>query len=192
MSLDLKREIKNEIESFQRSSWKREFGDDLSCNTDNFYLKPHYKYIHPMIYIGNTKAAIDKEVLAKYEFGAVLSCCKIYFPERDYYQDKQLIHEMIPMPDEANINLQSIFVQGADFIESMMKESNSVLVHCEDGLCKSVAMVVAFFMKNRCLDLLTSFELIHHKTVVKLKNSYIEQLIKFHLDIIHNRIPGTD
>mmetsp|Transcript_68385 Transcript_68385/g.164131 ORF Transcript_68385/g.164131 Transcript_68385/m.164131 type:complete len:339 (-) Transcript_68385:60-1076(-) len=116
------------------------------------------------IWIGDAEDARDSERLKKNNVRYILNCT----PERTdggvmnfHIKDPWFTYQRIAMGDNATENLSNRFQTAWDFFEKAhIREDGGILVHCQQGVSRSVSMVVCYLMKyyrmnfDECLALI--------------------------------------
>mmetsp|Transcript_59921 Transcript_59921/g.134652 ORF Transcript_59921/g.134652 Transcript_59921/m.134652 type:complete len:296 (+) Transcript_59921:49-936(+) len=103
------------------------------------------------IWIGDAEDARDAARLKKNNVRYVLNCTPartdggvMNFHERDSY----FSYCRVAMGDNATENLSNRFQTAWDFFEKAhVREDGGILVHCQQGVSRSVSMVVSYLMK---------------------------------------------
>mmetsp|Transcript_22141 Transcript_22141/g.30371 ORF Transcript_22141/g.30371 Transcript_22141/m.30371 type:complete len:218 (-) Transcript_22141:66-719(-) len=88
-------------------------------------------------------------------------------------------------PDDENVN---IFEDSYVFIDSFREKGKNVLVHCENGINKSAAIVLYYLMKKCDMSLGESYKFLksQRKKEIKIRPQILQQLIA-----AEKRIRGT-
>eukprot|EP01134_Creolimax_fragrantissima_P000857 CFRG0857T1 len=126
----------------------------------------------PGLFIGGITAAGDLEFLQKNNITHVFiagAMLKKYFPEKFKY-------EHIKCLDTAQQNLISYFNRGNEFINEGRK-MGGVLVHCQYGVSRSAAFVLANIMKEKALSYDDAYDLVHSvRPYIEPNSGFVEQL----------------
>lgn len=94
------------------------------------------------LYIGELMAALNIPSLKSKNIKAIISVTN----EMIKFDDKEIIHLIIPALDDTKFNINQYFRISYDFIIENIKKG-SVLVHCFRGVSRSGTIVIAFLMK---------------------------------------------
>ncbi|KAL6454500.1 YVH1 Tyrosine-protein phosphatase YVH1 [Candida maltosa Xu316] len=95
---------------------------------------------------------INNEVNLKSEFGITHILSVLPGPVNSSYIS-QYIWKQIQVTDEETTNLIPYFPETYQFIDSALKHQGSVLVHCAQGVSRSVAVIVEYLMQKYNLSL---------------------------------------
>ncbi|XP_045113202.1 uncharacterized protein LOC123505656 [Portunus trituberculatus] len=94
-----------------------------------------------------------------------------------YYAKLRNIKFMgIPAMDMPSFYIRPYLRQAADFIDKALKEGGRVLVHCVCGISRSAALVVAFLMLKRGMNVLTAVSTIKKKRNIYPNQGFMSQL----------------
>ena len=82
--------------------------------------------------------------------------------------------------DVFNFKLDKYFDECSDFLaECIDKNNGKVLVHCYMGMSRSAALLIAYLIKERQLNLEDSIKLISKKRFIWPNDGFINQLIEW-------------
>ena len=88
------------------------------------------------------------------------------------------------MTDLANENLLKHFEDASNFIREGLGNGYGVLVHCSQGRCRSVAIVMAYLIRDLKWDLKTCFETISLKLHnMNINDGFKRQLMDLELSL---------
>nr|CAD2177950.1 unnamed protein product [Meloidogyne enterolobii] len=91
-------------------------------------------------------------------------------------------YQFIYMLDVENQNIFSsnILQKTFNLLQKCLENNQSILVHCESGISRSVTIIIAFLMKQNNWSYLNSFNFLKEKhSIAKPNNSFIKQLELF-------------
>lgn len=102
--------------------------------------------IIPNLWLGNFKAAYDRQYLKAYNIRYIVSIMD-NFDKR--YQYDGITYLFIPVTDEdtCNANMNNIFEATTKFILTSLHANQGVLVHCKQGHHRSASIVAAFLFQ---------------------------------------------
>ena len=102
--------------------------------------------IIPHLWLGNYKAAYDKGFLNKYNINYIITIMDDFDRKISY---NNIIHFIIPLKDKdlCSRNLINIFETTANFINKVLNENSSILVHCKRGHHRSSSVIAAYLIK---------------------------------------------
>ena len=93
----------------------------------------------------------------------------------------------IRIPDDDKVDISRHFEATCEFISACMNSQGTVLVHCSAGMSRSVAIVLAFLIKDESMTLIAALELVKSKRhLVSPNPGFMRQLVELEL-----RLYGT-
>lgn len=110
--------------------------------------------------MGDEEAARDFPLLQKNGVTHVINCAASLVPNHFPNQLKYASLELIDCPSE---DLFSVFYEVIDFIETAIAENGKIFVHCQYGISRSSAVVIAYVMYKRGLDYDSALNLLRRK-----------------------------
>jgi hypothetical protein len=98
------------------------------------------------LFIGNERNAADIETLVENGITAVLSCMDENLSAETLreYRKRRIAQQFFPMLDHGNFDITRFFVDTADIIHKWIREERKVLVHCQQGISRSVTIVAHY------------------------------------------------
>lgn len=133
------------------------------------------------LYIGPKEAAADLAVLKDLRIKRVLICCS-HLPA--YLSDTDISYHRIPIPDSLDSNLCSYLPHAFDFISLGSVEANSTLVHCNAGVSRSGAVVVAWLMRAKQISFDEALNMAKAKRPIITPNTNFVTQLK-HCEFLH-------
>lgn len=146
----------------------------------------NYNKIIPRLYIGNYKAARDREFMEKHNIKAVLNCTKDL--PNSFRSLSDVEYMRIPVDDSLKTidikKLARFFQVATAFIDKHINiENHNILVHCVEGSQRSCAVVAAYLMRcygMTALDACTVVLKNRHKAFHHGSNvNFEESLVKY-------------
>ena len=103
--------------------------------------------IIPNLWLGNYKAAYDKNFLKKYNIKYIVSIMDNF---NNNYRYDNIAYLFIPVTDEdvCKLNMIDIFNITTNFISNGLNKNKGVLVHCKQGHHRSASIIAAFLFKH--------------------------------------------
>ncbi|KAA3674543.1 dual specificity phosphatase 10 [Paragonimus westermani] len=144
--------------------------------------------ILPYLFIGNARDAQDRMLLRRLGITHIVNVSdSVPMPFKGTTEFKYL---HLPASDTNQQNLRPAFDTAVAFISEARKSKGIVLVHCQAGVSRSVAVVMAYLMfKWRHFNVVRALDFIHSRRPVAEPNlHFIGQLQSFH-DELHQQ-PG--
>ena len=103
--------------------------------------------ISSTLFIGPKESAMNFKVLETLGIKRILVCCSHLdecFPVMD--EDKKIIYHRLPLADSLDQNLLQFLPSALAFLADGERKDEKVLVHCNAGVSRSGAVVVAYLM----------------------------------------------
>ncbi|KAL5262291.1 hypothetical protein ACHWQZ_G007871 [Mnemiopsis leidyi] len=130
------------------------------------------------LYIGNEKCAIQSTLL----FNGIVSVM-LTTPEKV----KNLTNcrtLSVNLNDTVHDNIRIHFEEVSDFIEHIVSNGGSVLVHCKMGVSRSCAVILGYLMKCKHMTLLEAYNLVRSKRkTVRPNDGFWRQLIAYEKEL---------
>ena len=154
-------------------------------------LEKDVNEIIPNLWLGNVKAAYDKQFLNNYKIKYILTIMDEFNNEFKYNDVTYLV---IPIKDENSCtrNMINVFDMATLFILHALKKDEGILVHCKKGHHRSAAVVAAFLIKYLKVDYFSALAYLNHLRPCALvrKTCMSDNLFKYYLHI--NNIKTCD
>eukprot|EP00123_Amoebidium_parasiticum_P010407 comp20084_c1_seq1/m.24731 comp20084_c1_seq1/g.24731 ORF comp20084_c1_seq1/g.24731 comp20084_c1_seq1/m.24731 type:complete len:448 (-) comp20084_c1_seq1:337-1680(-) len=134
--------------------------------------------ILPYLYLGNQRNSSDLKSLTNLGITYVLNVAKECKNCLDNIPG--FIYKNVPLLDTTEQEINSVFEDCFQFIESARAASGRVLVHCVGGISRSVAVTLAYLMRSQhmCLDDAYTF-IKGRKQNISPNLSFMGQLLEF-------------
>jgi len=145
------------------------------------------KEIFRNLFLGNKIAAKNKEWLLNNNVKYILNVTK---EVKNFFENsgEGFMYKKIRVTDLDNENLLRYFDEASNFIRAGLESGKGVLVHCSQGRCRSVAIVMAYLIRDLKWDLKTCFETISVKLHnVHINDGFKRQLMDFELLLTNRR-----
>lgn len=141
------------------------------------------------IYLGNYFNAMNYQWLMGKNISHVLNCAK----EIPCSYTGKLIYKHVKGDDVPQFRMIPFLHDAADFIQDSLSKQGTVLVHCAAGISRSTTCLVAWFMKYRNMDLLSSLQYIRQRRSIICPNpGFIVQLKQFEQALKGSRENGME
>lgn len=128
------------------------------------------------LYLGDRQLSMDFNALQNMRVSHIINATKKspnFFPHAFEYM-------RVPIGDEGSEQLLCWFKSTAAFIEKAKREGAAVLVHCECGMSRSVAIVLAYLMKGEDYRLVDALELLQdRRPQISPNSSFMAQLVSY-------------
>lgn len=113
---------------------------------------------------------MDEELLTKYHVTHILTVAPLQNYEPPLSSTKHLCLNILDLPET---ELSDYYIQAFPFIEDCVQSNGKVLIHCNAGVSRSAAILIAYLMKSQNLSYDAAW------TIVKEKRPNINPNIGF-------------
>lgn len=141
-------------------------------------LKPDLQVgeVIPRLHIGSQDAAADWNLLQSLAVTHVVNAAASTVP--NFYEDRGLTYLALEMLDLPDFTLTRATIDTVcDFIDEALSSGGSVLVHCNAGISRSCALVLAFLIVRRGMDLFRALAKTRDaRPVVRPNDGFLRQL----------------
>lgn len=132
--------------------------------------------ITPNIYIGTQRAASNKEYLLNHKITHVIN---LNASNKEYEFADTFEYYHVKVADKDFIELPAEFYSAAEFINDAVNRNCVILVHCQQGLCRSPALVAYYLATSRNISLDEAINLIREKRpYVNINDGFLAELRK--------------
>ena len=98
----------------------------------------------------------------------------------------------VPAIDERSFDIAPLLDHASDALHELMRDDRRVLVHCQAGVSRSVAVVLAFLIKWKARSLRSAYLLVAaRRQVARPNSSFFQALISFEARHMRERPPST-
>eukprot|EP01084_Bolivina_argentea_P105429 188785_1 len=145
--------------------------------TENMVKQTYPSHIiNDRLFLGNMDHATTKEVLKNLEITHVLN---MTFQNNAFERgnDLKIQYLQCSLSDAPYESIQRYFDKGIEFIHNAMENNNKCLVHCQAGISRSSAMVIAYLMKIRKMTYEEAYKYTQQRReVIQPNDGFIAQL----------------
>ncbi|KAI1784869.1 hypothetical protein LXA43DRAFT_1066409 [Ganoderma leucocontextum] len=132
--------------------------------------------IVPNLWVGDLPSALDTETLRTHNIRSVLTAMRGRVSIHETF-----IRHQINLDDTEDSDILQHFVPSIAFIEAELDKGWGVLVHCQAGMSRSVAIITAYLMVTQALDTEGALEVIRKaRPDVQPNEGFMRQLEIFH------------
>ncbi|KDQ16659.1 hypothetical protein BOTBODRAFT_106775 [Botryobasidium botryosum FD-172 SS1] len=142
----------------------------------------------PRLYLSDAISAMDAGILRKYNITHILSVTQhpLTYPELlgkggQGVRDLAILH--IPLMDTARADLLGVLQRSTEYIQGVLdspEESGNVLVHCIEGISRSVAVVCAYLIFAKGYTAAEAVDYVKSKRSVSSPNpGFVAQLSRW-------------
>jgi hypothetical protein len=130
------------------------------------------------LFVSGEQVAMNLAQLQSNGITHIVNCagdfCPNYFPTHFSYLSFFL-------KDSQNENIECLFYQVCELVDSVRQEGGSVLIHCIQGVSRSVTLAMAYLIYKHRLDYKEAEALIKSRRgVASPNNGFMVQLMYFH------------
>lgn len=148
----------------------------------------NYDEVYPGLFLGDRKAATDKECLKDLGITLVINCAqgqRSTFVNTDakFYKDIGVKFYGIKATDTESFDLSKYFRPCANIIHATLEKGGRVLVHCVSGVSRSAAIVVAFLMLKRRMSFKEAIKTVREKRCICPNDGFMTQLCVLHHEL---------
>lgn len=138
--------------------------------------EPSFNQVIEYLYIGDKRTARDREMLKGLGVTHVLNATS---EVRNYFEKEPGFSYLnLPCMDTDAANMAPFFDQAVTFIHGARQEGHSVLVHCQQGVSRSAALVLAYLIKAERKPLAEAYTLLRSKrSSCKVRPNFLTQLV---------------
>jgi protein-tyrosine phosphatase len=142
---------------------------------------PEIDKITEKIYLGNEDGQRDLEKLTSLGVTNILNCAAFV---ENFHPDK-FIYENLNMEDSILEDLSKYLPKAYEFID----KSEVVYIHCQAGISRSAAIVIAYLMMKRKINFEDAFELVRNsRKSINPNSGFINQLKSLNLFVFKNKL----
>ncbi|TFK38876.1 protein-tyrosine phosphatase-like protein [Crucibulum laeve] len=127
------------------------------------------------LYVGSLMAVNDKDLLIQHHVSHLVQVLDVpWLPlsEKDGFSCHR-----IEIHDQASVDLRPHLEAACNYIDRALRSGRSVLVHCQQGVSRSPAVVIAYLIRNHGMSFDSAFALCKHKRAcVKPNSGFIRAL----------------
>uniref|UniRef100_A0A4D5R988 protein-serine/threonine phosphatase n=1 Tax=Scolopendra viridis TaxID=118503 RepID=A0A4D5R988_SCOVI len=128
--------------------------------------------ILPGLLLGSQDVAQDLPLLQKHKVSHILNLAS---GVENAFGDT-FIYKKLNVLDLPETNIRKCFDECFNFIDEARKNNGVVLVHCNAGISRSAAVVIAYVMKTQGLRYEQAFEMVKSKRSIKPNEGFLNQL----------------
>ena len=146
------------------------------------YYSKHLSEIIPnFLYISSYNATKNKTLLEKNKITHIINCAAD-FCENVFESENKYTYLSFYLKDHVLENIECIFYECIKFIDSVKEKGGRVLVHCIQGISRSVTLVMAYLIYKNKLTYDKAFNIVQSKREISSPNfGFSIQLQNFYL-----------
>ena len=146
------------------------------------YYSKHLSEIIPnFLYISSYNATKNKALLEKNKITHIINCAAD-FCENVFESENKYTYLSFYLEDHVLENIECIFYECIKFIDNVKEKGGRVLVHCVQGISRSVTLVMAYLIFKNKITYDKAFNLVHSKREISSPNfGFSIQLQNFYM-----------
>ena len=144
--------------------------------------------IEPRLLLGNAASSQNRQALRSANVTHVVNATQ-HLPN---HFEPELTYLRVPVDDALEANLAAHLDDAVDFVAAALKDEyalNAVLLHCQQGVSRSAAILVAFLMRERWYSLETALATVHEKRFIRPNRAFVDQLRKYEKILSARAVP---
>ena len=98
----------------------------------------------PYLFLGNQTNSQDIEILKKLNITHIINCA--YQCDNNFEDDFKYLH--LKIFDTSKEKISKHFENCEKFIKEAKEKNGNVFVHCQNGISRSVTIIISFLIKN--------------------------------------------
>ena len=135
----------------------------------DYYSKHLSEIISGFLYISSYNATKNLDLLEKNKITHIINCAAD-FCENVFEKDNKFTYLSFYLKDHVLENIECIFYECIKFIENVREKGGRVLVHCIQGISRSVSIVIAYIIFTKKLSYDKAFNLVQLKREISSPN----------------------
>ena len=146
------------------------------------YYSKHLSEIIPnFLYISSYNATKNKALLEKNKITHIINCAAD-FCENVFESENKYTYLSFYLKDHVLENIECIFYECIKFIDNVKEKGGRVLVHCIQGISRSVTLVIAYLIFKNKLTYDKAFNIVQSKREISSPNfGFSIQLQNFYM-----------
>ena len=135
----------------------------------DYYSKHLSEIIPDLLYLSSYNATKNLELLEKNKITHIINCAAD-FCQNIFEKEKKFTYLSFYLKDHVLENVECIFYECIKFIESVKEKGGRILVHCIQGISRSVSIVIAYIIFSQKLTYDKAFNLVQSKREISSPN----------------------
>lgn len=145
----------------------------MNKNFYSIHLSTHPSKIFDWLFLGSNIHAHNIEDLRRMKINYVLNCAA----EIDDYLPRDIKYCKLNINDLTSFRMDEFFDQATSLIEKVRLARGKILVHCKQGVSRSVTIVIAYMIRYLGYSLSSALEYVNSKRKqAKPNEGFLEQL----------------
>nr|CAH8828572.1 unnamed protein product [Trichobilharzia regenti] len=140
--------------------------------------------ILPFLYLGNESDSQNETILRKCGINYILNVTLT----TPFLDERRFKCHRLPATDSHSQDLRPYFNTAFQIIEEVRRSGKSVLVHCQAGVSRSPALIIAYLMAYSSMSLLDAYQFVKtRRSVIAPNFAFMGQLFEFESDLTSGR-----
>ncbi|KAH9948323.1 phosphatases II [Amylocystis lapponica] len=145
------------------------------CTPMHLILPPSHNPQHPgALYLGSFSAILDPALLSGHHIGALVQVLDApWLPSMEAHakQGTHLESYRLDILDSTSADLAPHLESTVRWIDDKLRKGINVLVHCQQGISRSAAVVIAYLIYTQNMTYDSAFDLVRRKRACVKPNS---------------------
>lgn len=152
----------------------------------DYYSKHLSEIIPNFLYLSSYNAAKNRDLLEKNKITHIINCAAD-FCENVFEQENKYTYLSFFLKDHVLENIECLFYDCIKFIESVKEKGGRVLVHCIQGISRSVSIVMAYLIYKKKVSYDKAFSIVQSKREISSPNfGFSIQLQNFYMRLFED------
>ena len=152
----------------------------------DYYSKHLSEIIPGFLYLSSYNAAKNKELLEKNGITHIITCAAD-FCENVYEDDPKYNYIAFYLKDHVMENIECIFYECINYIEKVRESKGRVLVHCIQGISRSVSVIISYLIFKNKYTYDKAFNYVQSRRTIASPNfGFAIQLQNFYLRLFES------
>ena len=135
----------------------------------DYYSKRLSEIIPDFLYLSSYNAAKNRDLLEQNKITHIINCAAD-FCENLFNQDKKFTYLSFYLKDHVIENIECLFYECIKFIENAKEKGGRVLVHCIQGISRSVTIVIAYLIFSKKISYDKAFNIVQEQREIASPN----------------------
>lgn len=150
----------------------------------------NYNEVYPSLFLGDFTIAKSPKKLKSVGITHVVNCAwgtsfNMVNTDQSFFEESGIMFHGIPAVDVWKFKIGPYFRGAADFIEQALSSGGKVYVHCMSGVSRSSAIVLAFLIIKRNMQLMEAIQTVRDKRKILPNDGFLKELV----DLNSQRFP---
>lgn len=131
------------------------------------------------LYVSGEKIAKNYQALQQHSISEIVNCAGDYC--ENWHDSKGINYLTFFLKDSQHENIECLFYRVIEFIKNARRRKKNVLVHCIQGISRSVTFIIAYLIYMNGYDYKTAEAFVKKRRgIASPNNGFMVELIQFH------------